>query len=731
MRPLNSEPVSGSKRRTLLEVTRVKHRSAVVWKYMVTALVVLSWAGAGILNGQDRLKSMPGYEHYVKMSGEIPGSVRLGVVRSVKWRDGGKAVEYRKDNKTWRYEIASTTLAEIPASSTEADSQAGRSGSRFRAGGPARGRQFESAVSPDGKHKAFYRDRNLWLSDADGSNELAVTSGGNERARIKFGTASWVYGEELSQRSAMWWSPDSRKIAFYRFDESKVPDYYLQLDQTKLQSRMDVEPYPKAGVTNPIVDLLVYDLSSGRTVTLDVRDGRSFDDSVVGHYVYQVSWSADGTELLFNRTNRRQNIMEFAACSPETGKCRAIVREEWPESWTENSPTVEFLKDGRRFVWASQRTGWRNYYLYDLSGRLLAQLTSHSFEVGNIVQVNEAAGVLFYMARSGDNHMKLQLHRVGLDGKNDLRLTDPTMNHTVDVAPDGLHFIDTAQTHDVPPTTRLMDAEGKVVADLASSDTTRFEQLGLGRVEMFTFKSADGKTDLQGMLHRPADFDAGRKYPLLVTTYAGPETNGARETFTLPNAITELGFLVASLDARSAAGRGKKFLDAIYLHLGVAEIDDLAAGVKYLKQRPYVDGERIGIYGTSYGGYASLMCILRYPDLFQAACASSPVTDYRNYDSIYTERYLWLPQENKEGYDAGSAMTYADKLKGRLMLYYGTADNNVHPSNTLQLITALQRAGKSFEVQVGPDQGHSSIRLDRMLEFFMESFMLRSVPAVP
>jgi dipeptidyl-peptidase-4 len=243
-------------------------------------------------------------------------------------------------------------------------------------------------------------------------------------------------------------------------------------------------------------------------------------------------------------------------------------------------------------------------------------------------------------------------------------------------------------------------------------------------VEMFTFKAADGVTDLYGMLHKPSDFDPNRTYPLLVTVYAGPATNGAREIFMPPIALTEYGFLVASLDSRSAAGRGKRFLDAIYQKLGTVEIDDQAAGVRALAQRPYVDGNRVGIFGTSYGVYTSAMAILRHPEVFQAASAGSPVTDWRNYDSIYTERYMWLPQENAAGYDAGSAMTYADKLRGRLMIYYGTADNNVHPSNSLQLIQALQRQRKSFDVMVGPDRGHSGIDTDRMMEFFIQNLVL-------
>jgi len=328
------------------------------------------------------------------------------------------------------------------------------------------------------------------------------------------------------------------------------------------------------------------------------------------------------------------------------------------------------------------------------------------------------------MARDGDNHMKMQLHRVGLDGSGDVRLTDPAFNHRVSLSPDGTHFVDVAQTHDTPPVTRLMDASGQTLAELAASDLSRFDDLGLKKVEMFTFTGADGVTELHGMLHKPSNFDPSRSYPVLVSVYAGPATNGARETFTTPNPLTELGFLVVSMDSRSAAGRGKRFLDAIYMKLSTGEIDDQAAGIRSLWDRPYVTPGRAGIFGTSYGGTASAMALLRHPDVFRAASASSAVTDWRNYDSIYTERYMWIPQENLDGYEDGSAMNYAEALDGDLMLFFGTADNNVHPSNTLQLIAALQRAGKHFEVQVGPDMGHAGLNRDRMMEFFIESLVL-------
>jgi len=685
---------------------------------LMTAAVMHFVLMTGVSGAQDRLKTMPGYEQYQKMSKEIPTAVKLGAL-IVTWKDDAKSFEYRKEGKLYRYEVATRKTTEIGPAPVEAP-RAGRPGA-----GPARGRQFDSTVSPDKKIKAFYCDRNLWLSDADGKNEFAVTIDGNEKTRTKNGTASWVYGEELDQNTAMWWSPDSTKIAYYRFDESKVPDYFLQMDQTKLYSKADIEAYPKAGEPNPIADIFIYDVAAKTTVKVDVRDGKPFDDAVVGHYAYHVAWSPDGRELLFNRTNRRQNVLELTACDPATGKCRVVVRDEWPSSWVENNPEMKFLKDGRRFIWLSERSGWKNYYLYDLSGKLLATLTNHPFEVTGISLVDEKAGWLYYTTRSGDNPMKIQLHRVGLKGKKDKRLTDPAFNHTVNVAPSGKLFVDIAQTHDVPPVTRLMDASGKVIAELAKSDMTKFEQLGFKRAELLKFKAADGVTELYGMLSYPSNFDPNKKYPLLVGVYAGPATNGARETFMTPNPLTEYGFLIASFDARSAGGRGKKFLDAIYLHLGVVEMDDQAAGVKSLGDRPYIDKGRVGIYGTSYGGYSSAMCLLRHPDVFAAACAQSAVTAWSHYDSIYTERYMWIPQENKEGYEAGSAMKYANDLKGRMMIYYGTADNNVHPNNSMQLIQALQRAGKSFEVQVGPDAGHSSLRQDRMMEFFIENLVMK------
>ena len=697
--------------------------------------LAFSLALASVANAQDRLRTMPGYERYQRMApliqsalGSGGGGRGFGRGSSVSWSPDSRTVEFDSAGKRMRFDVGTKKLAEATAATPPAPGGRGRGGF---GGVPERGRQFAQAMAPAGNHLALYRDRNIWIGDSTGAELVQITTDGSAQSRVKYGTASWVYGEELSQRTAMWWSSDGKKLAFYRFDESKVPDFYLTPGLTRLQDTLDVEAYPKSGVPNPVVDLLVYDVASKKTTRIDVRDGKPFDNTVVGHYVYNVGWSPDGRELTFLRTNRRQNVLEMAACNPESGACRVVLREEWPTGWIEDdpAPTIIWLKDNNRFIWESERSGFRNYYLYDFkAGRLLNPITQGQFEVAGILRVDETANALYYMARDGENYLKLQLHRVGLDGKGDRRLTDPAFLHTVTLSPDAKYFVDVAETHDQAPVTRLLDANGKQVAELTHIDLSRFNEIGLKKVEMYTYTAADGKTPLHGMIHYPSNFDPSKKYPVLVSVYGGPASasNTATERFQVPSALTEYGFIVLNLDSRATPGMGRRQLDDLYLKLGQTEIDDMAEGVKALWSRPYIDQNHVGIFGTSYGGYTAVMELLRHPDVFAAASSASPPTDWRNYDTIYTERYMWIPQENKEGYDKGSAMSYVGDLRGRLMLYFGTADNNVHPSNAMQLIQALQRAGKSFDVQVGPDQGHSALNAQRMMEFFIEHLVVNA-----
>jgi dipeptidyl-peptidase 4 len=669
------------------------------------------------ITAQDKLKKMPGYDQYKEMSPKLFASIKRAST-SVVWAEDGNTFTFEENGMEKTYDVKKKKVV-----STKEIKRTPQN--RFNRGNrPARGRQYASAISPDETLNAFTKDRNMYISNADGSNVQAITTEGNDENQLKFGIATWVYGEELSQNTAMWWSPDSKKVAFYRFEEKDAKKYYVIYHQTKIQDSLEVEAYPKVGAKNLPVDLLVYDLETKKTVTLDTRNGKPYNDGVQGTYLYDIKWSPDGKELLYHSTNRKQDVMEYKAGNPITGKTRVVVKEEWLSSFTENSPEIYELSDQKHFIWASERNGFNNYYLYNYNGTLVNSITNHQFETASIVKVDEKKNELYYLARSGENHMKMQLHRVNLNGTKDIRLTDPKFNHNVTISPTGEHFIDVAQTHNIPPFVSLIDDKGKKVADIANSDMSNFKELGFKTVEVFTFTSADGETELHGMIHFPSNFDATKKYPVILDNYGGPATNAFRENFTYPSSLTEFGFIVVNVDGRNVRGRGKRLLDKLYGNLGIVEMDDFAEGIKSLYNRSYFDKDRVGVYGTSYGGTTSAMSLLRFPEVYHAAVANSAVTDWRNYDNVYTERYMNLIENNKKGYDDSSIMKYAKDLKGELMIFYGTNDNNVHPANSLQLIQALQNAGKSFEVQVGPDKGHTAVNRDRMMEFFIQHLVL-------
>ena len=656
---------------------------------------------------QESLKEMPRYDRYERMIREGGGAVTGGTVQAV-WAEDGRSFKYRKGAEWFRFDVAKRTSESSTAPTASPDRRPSR---------PPRGRQNAKVASPDGKRIAESKDRNVIVSD--GEKVTAITADGSETTRIKNGVASWVYGEELEVRDAMWWSPDSKRLAFYRFDESGVKDYYLATDQKAFQDRLYPEAYPKAGAKNPTVRLLVWD--GDRTVTIDT----AFGDSALGEYVYDVRWSPDGKSLLFNRTNRKQNVMQLVAADPANGLCRVVAEERQPQSWAENHPTVRFLEDGHRFVWSTERNGYVNFELRDLDRGLVNPITRNAFDASReIVRIDEKRKEMFYMAAGPQNPYLMQLHVVGLDGRNDRLLTDPTLDHAVNLAPDGETFTDVAQSFTVPPETRVVDRKGKLLATISKADRTKLDALGLKPVELFTYLAADGVTTLYGTIGYPSDFDPSKEYPVLLSVYGGPESGGIDVRFSAPSRTSELGFLTVNLAGRGTLGRGKAFRDAMYGKPGIVEIDDQAAGIRALAQRPYVDGKRVGVYGTSYGGYATLMLLLRYPDVFAAGAASSSVTDYRNYDTIYTERYFSLPtkEENEKGYDAGSAVKLAPALRGKLRIYFGSADDNVHPANTYQMVEALEKADRRYEMQVGTDRGHTAMNGGWMLEFFLRSF---------
>lgn len=679
-------------------------RGETSWRrFARTCCLLLPMALSGLApaqtSGWTPFDQMPGAEAMARVGRESRRIGGGGIVRDVRF-DADAA--YFLSPEGWiRVDLTTgeRTAADATALPARAGGDGGGRGDRPRGPRPARGRQRTEAVSDDGEWTAAHVDHNVVVR-SNGGVELPVTTDGSEAFR--YGTACWVYGEELDQTDAMWWSPDGRFLAFYAFDVSPTRDYFLVDGLTGLRSEVKKERYPKAGDPNPIAGLRIFEPGTGRIATVDVGDDTD-------QYVYAVSWTPDSSELLFHRTNRHQDHLEVMAADPRTGASRLVV-EERQDTWQRNRPLMRFLQDGRRFIWETERTGWKQFELRDLDGSRIAALSEGDHAAESIVSLDEDAGVLWYTARSSETPLNDQLHRVNLDGTDRRRITSVDLDHgRFVIAPGGHAVAAVRQAVDHAPETVVYDEDGREVAVLATGDTSGLAPLGLRGGELVRFTSADGSTPLHAVLHLPAgaDADAVARYPLVVDVYGGPESRGPQNGWSPANPLCELGFAVAKIENRGTLGRGKAFEGATYLRLGVPDLDDQVEGVKaILAAHPEIDPKRVGITGHSYGGYMSALAMVRHPDVFRAAVAGAPVTDFRNYDTIYTERYMRTPQENAEGYDAGSAVKLAANLRGALLLLHGMQDDNVHPANSFQMAQRLQDADIPFEMQIFPNATH-------------------------
>lgn len=614
------------------------------------------------------------------------------------WAADGKSLVFGLDDQRWALNLGSVQLA---ASSAEpAAAERPQALPSRPAGTPVRrAEQRTVEPSPDGKWNAVYREGNVWLeSIAEPDNKQQLTTTGSEFHR--FGTCCWVYGEELNQKDAMWWSPDSRKLAWYEVDEAGMKDYHLTVANEELYTTVKTVRYPKAGERNPEVSLWVYDLAAKAARKVSIP-GEPMQ------YLYNVRYTPGGKELLVNRTGRRQNVLDVLAIDLETLAVRTVLTET-QDTWQENSPGMQFLSDGERFIWETEANGFRHFQLRHLDGRLLNPLSEvANYPCNRIELVDEAAGYCYYSAFSASNPYNTQLHRVRLDGSDHRQLTSSPLNHTsFDISPTNRFVLAVREQYDVPPSTVVYDETGKELAVLATGNSEAATAAGLAPAEMFSFTADDGKTTIYGVLNKPSNFDPAKKYPLVIDVYGGPESQAFGNRYTPMNPACELGFVIAKIGNRGTVGRGKAFESATYLKLGGPDLADQAEGVRYLSQRPYIDSSRVGIFGHSYGGYMSALAVLKYPEVFQVAVSGAPVTDWRNYDSIYTERYMRTPQENPEGYAAGACMQFAAQLKGKLLLVHGLVDDNVHPANTWQLGKALHAANKRFDQMIYPEFDH-------------------------
>src|SRR6058998_1684411 len=574
-------------------------------------------------------------------------------------------------------------------------------------------------ISPDGKFVSFVREHNVWLVNVADGLERALSQGGTEETRK--GELDWVYPEELDIKTAYWWAPDSSAIAYLEMDERKVSQYPL-VDFSSPSGEAEMERYPTAGGANPIVRVFVASLNGGEPRAIDI--GAETDI-----YVPRVNWLMDSKQLAIQRLNRTQTNLDLLIADAATGKTRTVLTESDP-NWINVSDDLYFLKDGKRFLWSSERSGYRHLYLFDHERKQLTQLTKGEWEVTSLDGVDEAKGLVYFTATER-SLLERHLYRVALDGTAFTSITKEAGTHAAIFSPNASAFYDTYSNTAAPQRQDLYRADGSRIAAINENRVAELADYHFSPMEFLTVQSHDGVA-LNASIIKPRDFSPQKKYPVLVYTYGGPHAQVVRNgwggaNFLWHQLMAQKGYIIFSLDNRGSAGRGHAFETSLHFRMGAQELSDQRDGVRYLKSLPYVDANRIGIWGWSYGGHMTLHAMFEAGDDFKAGFAGGPVTDWRYYDSIYTERYLGLPQKNGKGYQDSSPVKYAAQLKGKLLIAHGTGDDNVHFANTLAVINDLIEAGKYVEILPFPGRGHGvsdpaarRVLMQRVTQFFLD-----------
>ena len=553
------------------------------------------------------------------------------------------------------------------------------------------------SLSPDSKMIAYAKDNNLFIADL-GGKERAVTQDG-EWNKIINATADWVYEEEYGFTKAYAFSPDSKKIAYLRFDETQVPTFEMMRFDGDLYNKPYSFKYPKAGDKNSVVELWLYDIASGRKTKIDV--GAETDQ-----YVPFIEWTPAG-ELYFFRINRKQNHFEVVLCR-ESGEQKVIYEESSP-TYVERPAlsTVRFI-DGEQFIVQNETTtGWNHIYLHSVEKGLVRALTSGEWQVTSVV---EATKDKVYYISTETSPLRRNLYSIDYKGKKKVRLTEKDGTYSISPSKGMKYYISNFISASSAREVELRDGNGKLIRTLVENPEMEERLKTLPKKEFFTFTTERGD-NLNAYIIKPLDFNPEKKYPVLLTQYSGPGSQQVADSFSLgwENVMVANGYIVVCCDGRGTGYMGEKFKKQTYGNLGELEVEDQISFARYMASQPYVDAERIGIYGWSYGGFMALGCALKGDGLFKMSIAVAPVTSWRYYDTIYTEIYNGLPQENAAGYDDNSPINFADRLSDRtkLLIMHGTADDNVHFQNTMEMCHALNRAGKQYDMMIYPDQNHS------------------------
>jgi len=569
---------------------------------------------------------------------------------------------------------------------------------------PDVGKAQNVTMSPNAKYAAYTRGNNLYVIELSTKKEKAITTDGKEG--ILNGYASWIYYEEIlgrpSHYKAFWWSPDSKSIAFMRFDERSVPQFPIYFADGQ-HGYLETERYPKTGDKNPEVKIGISSIIDPKTVWADFDEHKD-------QYFGTPEWTP-ANELFVQWMNRGQDSLDIYQVSKTDGSKKLVYREIQP-TWIslDDVARIKFLSPGNGFILKSDKDGWENLYLHDNNGKELGKMTSGNFWGTEILHVDEKNKIILFTARQ-TNSARFDVYKSSFDGRKIMRLSQGDYTYdNVSVSPRGKYFIAVTSNLSTPPVMILIDNKGKVVREIANTQTATTGEYAIPDTKLMTVKSSDGLFDLPMTITYPLNFDSTKKYPVWITIYGGPDAGTVYDRWKPVGGLTQWwaqeGIIQVVMDNRSSGHFGKKGMNYIFKQLGIWEIEDYMSCAKWLKDQQWVDDSKIGITGGSFGGYVTCMALTYGADVFTHGIANYSVTDWKLYDTHYTERFMNKPEENPDGYKKTSVFSYVNKYKGVLRIVHGSTDDNVHMQNSIQLINELQDLNKSFELMIYPDQRH-------------------------
>ncbi|MTH15056.1 S9 family peptidase [Flavobacterium sp. LC2016-01] len=560
----------------------------------------------------------------------------------------------------------------------------------------------EPTFSPDGTKIAYAKENNLYIYDVASKKSVAVTTDGKKNAVIN-GITDWVYEEEFAFVRAFDWSKDSKKLAYIRFDESQVPEFSMSIFHKDLYPTIETFKYPKAGEKNSAVSLHIFDAAASTSKKVDLGNYNDF-------YIARMQWTNDNNVLSAQVLNRHQDNLDLLFIDGTTAAAKVVLNEK-DKAYVDVTDNLTFLKDNS-FIWTSEKDGFNHIYVYDKTGKLKNQVTKGNWEVTSYYGFDEKTKTIFYQSTENGS-INRAVYRISLDGKNKVALTNKIGTNKATFSPNFQYFINTYSSASQPSTYTLNEAKsGKEIQVIENNQalSDKLKEYNLPSKEFFVLKTAKGN-ELNAWIMKPKDFDASKKYPVFMIQYSGPGSQQVVNGWGSSNEywfmmLTQQGYIVACVDGRGTGYKGADFKKVTQLQLGKYEVEDQIDAAKVIGSYPYVDASRIGIWGWSYGGFMASNCIFQGNDVFKMAIAVAPVTNWRFYDSVYTERYMQTPQENPSGYDQNSPINHVEKLKGKFLLIHGSGDDNVHVQNSMQMMEALIQANKQFDSQIYPDKDH-------------------------